>query len=132
MPEVKSKPINPGGTVHVHLVVSEMKRSIDFYTTVLGFYYDHGIKEMAWLKRDGFLLTLAPGLAPANDPPTGQGYFGWALESQDELERCYQELYQERQTLSNPPDESVGRSYFFLYDPDGHAIIFSNSAMDFP
>lgn len=128
---MKSKPINPSGTVHVHLVVSEMKQSIDFYTTVLGFFYDHGIKEMAWLKCEGFLLTLAPGLAQNAEPQPGQGYFGWAVESQDELERCYQELYQQRQSLSNPPDETVGRSYFFLYDPDGHAIIFSYTKLDY-
>ena len=131
MPSVKRKPVNPCGTVHVHLVVSDIKRSIDFYTTVLGFFYDHGIKEMAWLQRDGFLLTLAPGLDASAEPQPRQGYFGWALDSPAELERCYQELYQQRQTLSNPPDETVGRSYFFLYDPDGHAIIFSYTALDY-
>ena len=115
----------------MHLVVSDMKQSIDFYTTALGFFYDHGIKEMAWLKRDGMLLTLAPGLDTNVERKPGQGYFGWALDSQAELERCYQELYQERQTLSNPPDETVGRSYFFLYDPDGHAIIFSYTKWDY-
>ncbi len=57
--------VQPAGRIHLHLIVSDMKRSIDFYVTVLGFFYDHGVREIAWLTREGLLLTLSPGNARA-------------------------------------------------------------------
>lgn len=117
----------PQGRVHVHLVVSEMKRSIDFYTTVLGFYYDHGIREMAWLTRDGLLLTLSPG---EPDPRRGQ-YFGWGLSSTEELTQHYDSLHARHLRVSAPPEADGSRLYFFLYDPDDYPICFSYQPMEY-
>lgn len=117
----------PVGWLHQHLIVSDMKRSIDFYVTVLGFFYDHGVPEIAWLTRAGLLLTLSPGA------PTGalSSYFGWSVASADELQQHYDELYQRRQRLSAPPDIPGGRMYFFLYDPDDYPICFSVDPLDY-
>ncbi len=117
----------PKGRVHVHLVVSEMKRSIDFYTTVLGFYYDHGIREMAWLTRDGLLLTLSPG---EPDPRRGQ-YFGWGLSTVEELTAHYENLQTRHMRVSAPPEPDGSRLYFFLYDPDDYPICFSYQPMEY-
>lgn len=119
--------VQPAGRIHLHLIVSDMKRSIDFYVTVLGFFYDHGVREIAWLTREGLLLTLSPG-TPA---PELSSYFGWSVGSAGELQQQYDALYRQRQRLSAPPDAEAGRMYFFLYDPDDYPICFSFDQMDY-
>jgi catechol 2,3-dioxygenase-like lactoylglutathione lyase family enzyme len=109
------------GRFHTHLLVSDMKASIDFYTTVLGFYYDHGVPELAWLVKDHLLLTIAPG-APPTHP---QNYFGWSLATAQELEDTYAALRRRFQRVSAPPDLHAGRNYFFLWDPDDYPIAFT-------
>lgn len=118
--------VNPQGRVHLHLLASEMKASIDFYVTVLGFYYDRGNHEMAWLTREGMLLTLSPG-EPAAQLST---YFGWSVGSINELEEYYASLKRRFQRLSAPPDPEQGRSYFFIYDPDDYPIAFTVNSLD--
>ena len=107
--------------VRVHLAVSDMKTSIDFYTTELGFYYDHGIRQMAWLTRGNLLLTLSPDQP---DLPFSS-YFGFNLSSAGELEKLYVLLHQRHLRMSGPPDPASGRVWFYLYDPDGYPISFS-------
>jgi catechol 2,3-dioxygenase-like lactoylglutathione lyase family enzyme len=118
----------PVGRVHVHLIVSDMKFSIDFYVTVLGFFYDHGVRDVAWLTRGQVLLTLSPGKPSAES----SSYFGWSLTSIEELEQQYAALRQQHQRLSAPPDPAGGRLYFFLYDPDDYPVCFSVDPLDYP
>jgi len=115
------------GRAHVHRTVSDMKVSIDFYVKQLGFFYDHGVLDVAWLTCPGLLLTLSPG-EPRVDPGN---YFGLALDSAAELEAQYQRLYEKRQRLSGPPDTSGGAGHFYLYDPDDYPIIFSWTRMEY-
>lgn len=113
--------IKPSGSVHIHRTVSDMKRAIDFYVTVLGFYYEQGVKEMAWLTQDNLLLTISPG-----EPVIELGsYFGWTVDSLAELDDIYERLYKRHIRLSAPPDVPGGRYYFFAYDPDDYPIAFS-------
>lgn len=98
-----------------------MKRSIDFYVTVLGFYYDHGAPEMAWLTHERLLLTLSPG-----EPVLDLGsYIGWAVSSLEELQQLYARLSKRRVRISAPPDAAEQRYYFFAYDPDDYPIALS-------
>lgn len=138
---VPKSPVQFEGGVHIHRLVGDMKRSIDFYVTVLGFFYDHGIREMAWLSRGGLLLTLSPegtqtdseSSAPAQVGYSPEcGYIGWRISSTEELEEAYRDFHQRGLALSSPPDPTDGRPWFFLYDPDGHPISFSCVAMDYP
>lgn len=103
-----------------------MKTSIDFYVRI-GFFYDHGVHELAWLTAPELLLTLAPG-EPRVDPGN---YFGFTEASAEELEARYQWLYERRMRLSNPPDTSSGAGHFYLYDPDDYPIIFSVSKLEY-
>ena len=113
--------------MHVHRTVGEMKTSIDFYVRMLGFFYDHGVLELAWLTAPHVLLTLAPG-----EPRADSGnYFGFTQESSAALEERYLWLYERRQRLSNPPDTSSGGGYFYIYDPDDYPVIFSVSKLDY-
>lgn len=105
-----------------------MKRSIDWYVTTLGLFYDHGVRDTAWLSGPGILLTLSPG-SPAPDP---QSYFGFALASEDELAQKYEALHRRMERLSGPADPAGGRPFFFVYDPDDYPIIFSYTELDYP
>lgn len=118
---MRKQPIKPTGIFHVHRTVSDMKRSIDFYVTILGFYYDHGLPGMAWLRRGDILLTISPG-APVLDLGS---YFGWTVLSTTELQDLYDHLERRRQRLSAPPDPAAGRYYFFTYDPDDYPVAIS-------
>jgi catechol 2,3-dioxygenase-like lactoylglutathione lyase family enzyme len=125
---VSPRTIAVTGRTHWHLVVSDMKASIDFYTTVLGFFYDHGTREAAWLRRGELMLTLAPG-----EPlPSTTQYMGFLLDSETALSAGYDALFLRRQRLSGPPDCPGGRSHFFLYDPDGYSVCFSYAKLDYP
>jgi len=111
----------------VHRTVSDMKVSIDFYVRVLGFFYDHGVRELAWLTAPGMLLTLAPG-----EPRVDSGhYFGFTVADGAELEARYQWLYEHRQRLSGPPDVSSGSGHFYVYDPDDYPVIFSVAQLEY-
>jgi len=113
--------IKPSGRLHIHRTVSDMKRAIDFYVTVLGFYYEEGVRDMAWLTQGGLLLTISPG-----EPVIDLGsYFGWTVDSLEELEQLYDRLYKRHVRLSAPPDALGGRYYFFAYDPDDYPLAFS-------
>lgn len=126
--QVTTAPVKPAGSMHIHINVSDMKLSIDFYTTVLGFFYDHGVAEIAWLTRCNLLLTLAKG-QPPQDP---QNYFGWTVDSMQELTELYEHFYSKRQRLSAPPSPEENRCYFFIYDPDGYPIVISHERMEYP
>ena len=114
--------------MHIHIAVEDMKTSIDFYTTVLGFHYDHGQAEIAWLTRCNLLLTIGLG-KPPQEP---QHYFGWVVDSMQELEELYEHFYQLRQRLSAPPSSEDGRFHFFIYDPDGYPVVISHERMEQP
>jgi catechol 2,3-dioxygenase-like lactoylglutathione lyase family enzyme len=114
--------------VALHLVVSDMKRSIDFYVRELGFFYDHGQDNLAWLLRDGLQLTLSPG-TPQREL---NSYWGWRLERPEELTDLYERLSQRGLLLGPPPDAAAGRTYFFLYDPDNYPLVFSLDTLEHP
>jgi catechol 2,3-dioxygenase-like lactoylglutathione lyase family enzyme len=111
----------------IHLAVSDMKRSIDFYTTQLGFFYDHGRDNLAWLTRPELLLLLSPG-TPSREL---NYYFGWSVGGAQQLAELYAQLARRRLFLSEPPD-SAGGHYFFLYDPDFFPLLFIVETLDYP
>jgi catechol 2,3-dioxygenase-like lactoylglutathione lyase family enzyme len=124
---VSRPPAPVTGRTHIHRVVSDMKAAIDFYTRMLGFHYDHGVREVAWLTRTDTLLTLSPGEVA----PDRGSYFGIAMPTAEELDALYKWLYERRQRLSGPPDTSGSYAQFFLYDPDGYPVIFSWQRLDY-
>ena len=120
-------PLNLSGRLNLHLTVSDMKRSIDFYVTQLGFFYDHGVDNMAWLSRPDILLTLSPGT-----PQTElNSYWGWSVQSVEQLHELY-ERFARRQLVSAAPDPAADRLYFFLYDPDNYPLVFSVDRLEHP
>jgi catechol 2,3-dioxygenase-like lactoylglutathione lyase family enzyme len=114
--------IKPTGFLHIQRTVTDMKRSIDFYVTILGFDFVGGNLEIAWLAHDNLVLTLSPGETTVD---LGS-YFGWIVNDETELERLYEQLFRGHQRLSAPPDADTGRSFFFVYDPDDNPIALSS------
>jgi catechol 2,3-dioxygenase-like lactoylglutathione lyase family enzyme len=121
-------PLNLSGRPSLHLAVSDMKRSVDFYTTQLGFFYDHGTDNLACLTRAEVQLTLSPGT-----PETQlNSYWGWSVESTEQLSELYARFTRRGLLLSDRPDADTGRMYFFLYDPDNYQLLFSVDRLEYP
>lgn len=120
--------LNLSGRISLHLVVSDMKRSIDFYTTQLGFFYDHGLDNIAWLTRADIQLTLSPGT-----PQTElNSYWGWGVDDLAQLQELYDRFSRSGLLVGPAPDSTARRLYFFLYDPDNYPLIFSVDQLEHP
>ena len=121
-------PLNLTGRPCLHLVVSDMKRSIDFYVRELSFFYDHGADNLAWLTRAELQLTLSPG-TPQKEL---NSYWGWIVGTAEQLSELYDRFVRSGLLVSPAPDPAGGRLYFFLYDPDNYPLVFSADQPEYP
>lgn len=113
---------------HVHLKVSDLERSIWFYTELLGFKvtsrygeeavflsaggYHHHIGLNTWESRGG---PLAPAFS------TGLYHFAVLLPDRTELARALRRLLENRWPVDGASDHGVSES-IYLRDPDGIGI----------
>lgn len=116
------------GVGHVHLKVSNLQRSLDFYCKVLGFEittyygtdaafisaggYHHHIGLNTWYSKD----QSAPSL-------TNTGLFHVALlyPTRKDLARAYQQLLAHNYPLTGAADHGVSEA-LYLDDPDRNGI----------
>ncbi len=121
--------MDPQATIgHVHLKVSDLKRSVDFYTRVLGFEvttyfgsqaaflsvggYHHHIGLNTWESQGG----QAP--SPQN---TGLYHFAILLPHRKALAQSIQRLQKHRWPIDGMADHGVSEA-IYLNDPDGNGI----------
>jgi catechol 2,3-dioxygenase-like lactoylglutathione lyase family enzyme len=119
-------PLPLAGRPCLHLAVSDMKRSVDFYVNELGFFYDHGLPNMAWLMRPEMLLLLSPG-TPVRHP---NSYWGWTVSGPEPLVELHARFQQRQLIVSDAPQAEGADGHFFLYDPDGYPLLFSVDKLD--
>lgn len=122
-------PIHPGTSIgHVHLKVSDLKRSIQFYTEVLGFEvttrfgpgaaflsaggYHHHIGLNTWESAGG--RPPAPGT-------TGLYHFAVLVPSRHELAVVLKRLQEHGWPVDGAADHGVSES-LYLRDPDDNGI----------
>ncbi len=125
MPE----PIHPGASIgHVHLKVSDLERSITFYTEVLGFSvitrygssaaflsaggYHHHIGLNTWESKGG----TAPPLHH-----TGLFHAAILMPNRRELARAVQRLLDHNWPIDGASDHGVSEA-IYLRDPDGNGL----------
>ncbi|MDP9382734.1 MAG: VOC family protein [Chloroflexota bacterium] len=125
----ESNPISTGAVHHLRLTVTDVQRSQQFYTGVLGF-------QVAMELPPGVLLTngtVLLGLAPSPDPGrassgdrfdenrVGLDHLSFTAGNRDELERAVQVFNQHGVQHSGVVDLGAGLGLYVLpfRDPDG-------------
>lgn len=113
---------------HVHLKVSDLKRSIDFYRDVLGFEVQmmYG-SQAAFLSAGGYhhhiglntWQSAGSGPAPSRAPGLYHAAFLYAEEK--ELAKAVQHVLDSGVALSGASDHGVSKA-IYLDDPDGNGI----------
>lgn len=110
---------------HVHLKVSELERSVAFYTSVFGLHVEEQLDGFAFLN-DGqvhhsvALQELGPS-APAPAPHTiGLYHVAFEVES-DEAFRDFEEHLAEHGVRHQTVDHGISWATYFR-DPDGNGL----------
>jgi catechol 2,3-dioxygenase-like lactoylglutathione lyase family enzyme len=99
------------------LLVSDMKRSVDFYKNVLGLPLKTRSRDWVEFFKDGTTLALHP-YRRKKKTPVG-ALVGFMVSSMDET---YAELRKRKvRFLKKPAEESFGKHAIIL-DPDGYMI----------
>ncbi|MFN2492748.1 MAG: VOC family protein [Pyrinomonadaceae bacterium] len=114
------------GLTHIHLMVKDIQRSLDFYKTVFG------LKEKFWAG-DGLVFLNTPG---SNDiitlhqsregEPTGSSggilHFGFQLENKSDLDNAINEVVAAGGALKKRGEFGPGLPFAYVADPDGYEI----------
>ena len=124
-----SAPIDPGVDIgHVHLKVSDIDRSLDFYCGVLGFELQERMgDEAAFISAGGYhhhiglnTWSSAGGSPP---PPGSTGLFHFAIRYPDRrtLADALRRLLAADVAIDGASDHGVSEA-IYLHDPDGNGI----------
>jgi catechol 2,3-dioxygenase len=113
---------------HIHLTVSDLEKSLDFYRNILGFeitqFYG---KEAVFLSAGGYhhhigLNTWAGSSAsPPPEGHTGLYHFAILYPSRKELAKIVKKLYEVNFPIKGASDHGVSESVY-ITDPDGNGI----------
>jgi catechol 2,3-dioxygenase-like lactoylglutathione lyase family enzyme len=118
--------IKTRGLTHIHLMVKDVRRSLDFYKSVFG------MEEKFWAG-DGLVFLNTPGSNDAialhqstEDQPTGSGggilHFGFQLENKSELDDAINQVVAAGGVLKKRGEFGPGMPFAYVADPDGYEI----------
>lgn len=114
------------GLTHIHLVVRDLQRSLDFYKAVFG------MKEKFWAG-DSLVFLNTPGSndlialhQSTGDESTGTSggilHFGFHLENRAELEDAIAQVEAAGGALKKRGEFTPGMPFAYVSDPDGYEI----------
>ncbi len=112
---------------HVHLTVSSLEKSVEFYRDVLGFEITQELNGAVFLSAGGYHHTIGLNSwskSGARTPEEGQiGLYHFAIlyPSRKELAKAVKRLLETRYPLEGASDHRVSES-IYLKDPDGNGI----------
>jgi catechol 2,3-dioxygenase len=112
-----------------HLVISvrDLKKSLDFYTRVLGLRVMGEIPGVAFLSAGGrdhheiALAEIGPDTEKARINQVGLVHFAFRLRTEEDLVEAYETLQREGAQIAYTVNHGVTKSVYFL-DPDGHEL----------
>jgi catechol 2,3-dioxygenase-like lactoylglutathione lyase family enzyme len=111
---------------HAVLYISDLERSIDFYSTVLGFRVVFRIPDAAFFQAEGstndhdlglFQIDAVTGAAKAGERTVGLFHLAWEVETLTELNDVRTRLI-EAGSLISETDHGTTKS-LYAHDPDG-------------
>src|SRR5437773_6957276 len=117
-------PIHPATTIGVvHLTISDLGRSVNFYESHLGFKLHDRDERTARLGAGGpdLLVLSRCESAPRVRGTTGLYHFAILVPSRDELARVLRRLIETDTVLQGFADHGVSEA-LYLGDPDGNGI----------
>ncbi len=114
------------GLTHIHLVVKDLQRSLDFYQTVFGM-------EIKFWAGAGLVFLNTPGSndlialhQSEGEQPTGTSggitHYGFQLENKSDLERAISEVVAAGGALKRRGEFTPGMPFAYVSDPDGYEI----------
>jgi catechol 2,3-dioxygenase-like lactoylglutathione lyase family enzyme len=119
--------IETEGLTHIHLVVSDLARSLRFYQGAFGMeeMYRDG-PDMVFLRtpgsRDTITLNGAPDERGRAGRPGGVGHFGFRLRDSQDLGDAIQQAEAAGGRLVERGEHAPGVSFAYVADPDGNII----------
>lgn len=125
----KNSLIDPKAYIgHIHLKVSNLERSVKFYTEILGFEVTTRIgTQAAFLSTGGYHHQIGLNTwqsANGSPPPpnsTGLYHFAILVSSRKELARSLKRLIDHKWPIDGVADHGVSEA-IYLSDPDGNGI----------
>jgi catechol 2,3-dioxygenase len=120
------KTLHPDTTVGpANLIVSNLDRSVHFYTETLGFIERERQGDTAILTANGktahLLLTEHPGARPKPPHTTGLYHIAILVPNRAALARALRRLVEQRYRLGGSSDHWVSEA-LYLSDPDGNGL----------
>lgn len=113
---------------HVHLTVSNLDKSLEFYRDVLGF------EITAWYGKSAVFLSAGnyhhhiglntwagPNAAPPPKGHTGLYHFAIAYPDRKELAKAFKRLWEANYPIEGASDHGVSES-IYIADPDGNGV----------
>lgn len=113
---------------HIHLTVSDIQRSLQFYRDILGFEITASFGDSAvFLSAGGYHHHIGlntwhgEGATPPPDGHTGMYHFGILYPDRIELAKIVKRLYELNYPVAGASDHGVSES-IYLTDPDGNGV----------
>jgi catechol 2,3-dioxygenase-like lactoylglutathione lyase family enzyme len=107
---------------HVHLGTKDLKKSIEFYSSVFGFRKKFDHEPGIFLNNEaGFLIAIDP----VDEVPVFPSWFhiGFCLNSETEVRQAYQKAKEMNIKIARDMMAETDQfASFFIFDPDGYKI----------
>lgn len=115
------------GLTHIHLIVRDLDRSLQFYQSVFGMeeLFREG-SEMVFLRtpgsQDTITLNADPGEAHMAGAKGGIAHFGFRLQDKADLGRAVATVKAAGGKLVQTGEHALGHRFAYVEDPDGFVI----------
>lgn len=116
-----------GGMSHIHLCVSDLERSVRFYSSVFGMKerFRSGGKLVS-LNTPGTNDSISLNWDPGDQRPKGNmgtiAHFGFRLQNPKDLDKAIEEVVTAGGHLVESREQGNGRRTAYVADPDGYII----------